>query len=80
MFEKHKYVFGMCVFDLKKNWHLIQNKFFYLMRAECLMRGRELNTDMSHQVVPTMFEGIYVTATGNVVCCLKRGHGWFQKV
>ena len=44
------------------------------MRAERLMRGRELNTDMSHQVVPTMFEGIYVTPTGNVVCCLKRGH------
>ena len=45
------------------------------MRAERLMRGRKLNTDMSHQVVPTMFEGIYITATGNVVCCLKRGHG-----
>ena len=43
------------------------------------MRGRELNTDMSHQVVPTVFEGINGTAMGNVVCCLKRGHGWFQK-
>ena len=45
------------------------------MRAKRLMRGRELNTDMSHQVVSTAFEGIYSTATGNVVCCLKRGHG-----
>ena len=45
------------------------------MKAERLMRGRELNTDMSHQVVPTVFEGINGTAMGNVVCCLKRGHG-----
>ena len=45
------------------------------MRAERLMRGRELNTDMSHQVVPPVFESIYGTATGNVVCCLKRGRG-----
>jgi len=42
-----------------------------LMRAEGLMRGRELNTDMSHQVVPMVFESIYGS---NVVCCLKRGH------
>ena len=45
------------------------------MRAKRLTRGRELNTDMSHQVVSTVFEGIYSTATGNVVCYLKRGHG-----
>ena len=45
------------------------------MRAEHLMRERKLNTDMSHQVIPTMFEGICSTVTGNVVCCLKRGHG-----
>ena len=45
------------------------------MRAERLMRGGELNIDMSHQVIPTMFEGIYGIAIGNVACCLKRDHG-----
>jgi len=59
---------------LKKAEIVYKINFFYLMRAEHLMRERKLNTDMSYQVVPTMFENIYGTATENVVCCLKRGH------
>ena len=57
-------------------------KFFIWWGQKGLMRGRELNTDTSYQVVPMVFEGIYSTATSyqkNVVCCLKQGHGWFQK-
>ena len=41
------------------------------MRANGLMRGRELNTDVSHQVGPTGFKCTYSTTTRNVVCCLK---------
>ena len=70
-----------CVFDLKKkSLHLLQNIFFYLMRAKRLMREKELNTDMSHQVIPQCLKVlIYCTATGNIVCCLKKATDDFKR-
>ena len=97
MFEKYKNVFGMCVcffFFLKKlvcvclikkkaDIYPIQNKFFYLMRADGLKRGRGLTRICYIKWSPRclkVFTILPFPIKKNVVYCLKRGHGWFQKI
>ena len=50
------------------------------MRVKRLMREKELNTNISHQVIPTVFEGTYLLYCDWKYCLLfKKGHGRFQK-